>query len=70
MNPFSGFSRDLTEIAAAFIGLATIGLLISNAGGTAQVARAVGDSFGGVLSIATFQGSGFGLKSNVGNVFN
>lgn len=69
MNPFTGLSRDLSEIAAAIIGLATIGLLVSNSKGTAQVASSVGNAFGSVLSIATFQNNGM-LRSNVGNPFN
>jgi hypothetical protein len=68
MNPFSGLSRDLTEIAAAIIGLATIGLLISNASGTSNVVSSVANGFSGVLATATFQGSG--LRSNVGNFAN
>lgn len=70
MNPFTGLTRDLTEIAAALIGVAVIGLLVTNANGTATVAQGVGNAFSGVLSVATFQNGGFGLRSNVGNVFN
>lgn len=69
MNPFSEVMRNGAEIAAAFIGLATIGLLVTNSQGVATAARGVGDAFGGVLSIATFQ-NGFGLRSNVGNFAN
>jgi hypothetical protein len=68
MNPFSGLTRDLTEIAAAIIGLATIGLLVSNASGTSNVVSAVSNGFSGVLATATFQGTG--LRSNVGNFAN
>lgn len=55
MNPVTGLTRDLTEIAAAFIGVAFIGMLIVNAQGTSTVVKAVGQTFAGVLSTATFQ---------------
>lgn len=64
MNPFAGVLRDGTEIAGLFIGLAALGLVITQSQGSATVATAVSQGFSGVLSTATFQ------RSQVGNVFN
>lgn len=68
MNPFQQIVQNGTEIAAAFIGLAALGLLLVNSSGAANVAQGVGSAFSGVLATATFQNTG--LRSNVGNVFN
>lgn len=59
MNPVSGLFRDMSEIAAALISVAFVGMLITNAKGTASVVQAVSSGFSGVLSTATFQRSGY-----------
>lgn len=64
MTFLNGLGRDLTEIAGALIGVAIIGLLVTNASGTAKVVESVSSGFSGVLNTATFQGNKFG------NVFN
>jgi hypothetical protein len=51
----TGVGKDLTEIASLFIGIALIGMLVVHSSGTAEVVKSVGQSFGGVLGIATFQ---------------
>jgi hypothetical protein len=51
--------KDALQIAALFISLATVSVLIVHAQGTATVANAIGHAFGGVLGTATFQ-NGYG----------
>lgn len=55
MNPLGGFGRDITEIASLFIGVAVIGLLLTNSGGFSKDVGAVSAGFSGILSTATFQ---------------
>lgn len=64
MNFIQGAGRDLAEIAALLIGVAFVGMLITNAQGTAAVTNAISQGFSGVLATATFQ------RNNYGNVFN
>lgn len=47
--------RDLTEIAMAFIGVATLALLVSQSEGTARVVGAVTEGFSGLLRTVTLQ---------------
>ena len=51
----TGVGKDLVEIASLLIGVSLIGLLITNASGTATVVSAVSKGFSGALSTATFQ---------------
>lgn len=59
--------REVVEVAAMIIGLATLGLIITRSGNTAQVLNAAGSSFNNLLATATFQNSlgvGFGGMIN------
>lgn len=51
--------RDLVEVAMALISLTLVSMLVSNADKTATVAKAVGGTFGGLLSVASFQGGAY-----------
>lgn len=55
--------RDITEIALALITLATVGVLIVNAQGTATAAQGIMGGFAGLIKAASFQSSGTGLGS-------
>jgi len=64
MNPLEGTGRYLSEIAAALISVAALGLIITNSQGFATATGAVAKGFGSLLSVATFQNNSFA------NVFN
>ena len=51
----TGFGRDLTEIASLLIGVALVGLLVTNASGTSTVVTSVAKGFSDALATATFQ---------------
>lgn len=50
--------RDITEIALALITLATVGVLVVNAQGTATAATGIMGGFAGLIRAASFQGAG------------
>jgi hypothetical protein len=52
----SGLGRDLVEVATLLISLTLISMLVNNAQGTSQVVKTTGDTFGGLLKVASFQG--------------
>ena len=54
--------KNLTEIAALLIGVATITLLINRSGATVSIIKAGGETFNGLLRTVT-------LQSGYGNVF-
>lgn len=62
MNPMGTFGRDVSEIAAAFISVALVALLVSHASGVSTIVTSVGQTFGGLLSTVT-------LQNSYGNVF-
>ena len=51
-------SRDLVEVAMALISLTLVSMLVMNSDKTATVVKASGQTFGGLLSVASFQGGG------------
>ena len=56
------FGKDLTHIAFALIGVATVALLVSHAQETVTIAKGGASAFGGLLGIVT-------LQSNYQNLF-
>lgn len=52
-----GIGRDLTEIAAMFIGVALVALLISRSSDTTAIITAGGNTFNGLLRTVTLQSS-------------
>lgn len=53
------YGRDITQIALAFISVAFVALLVSNAQGTAKVIESAGGTFNGLLRTVTLQ-NGYG----------
>lgn len=51
--------RDLTEIAAMFIGVALVALLVSRSSDTVKIINAGTSGFGGLLRTVTLQ-NGYG----------
>lgn len=47
--------KDITHIAFALIGVATIALIVSHAQDTVTVAKGVGGTFAGLLGVVTLQ---------------
>lgn len=47
--------RDLTEIAMALIGVATLTLLVGQADKSAKLISTTANAFGGLLSVVTLQ---------------
>ncbi len=47
--------KDVFEIAAMFLGIAVLTLLIGRSGDTVKVLKGASDSFGGLLKIVTLQ---------------
>lgn len=53
--------KNLTEIAALLIGVATIALLVGNYKGTTAVINSGAGAFNELLRTVTLQNSGFGM---------
>jgi hypothetical protein len=53
------FGKEISHIAFALIGVATIALLISHSEDTVKVAQGTADAFGGLLRTVTLQ-NGYG----------
>jgi arginine exporter protein ArgO len=52
-----GLGSGIKDIALAMIGVAFVALLVSNATGAANLIKATGDTFTGLLGVVTLQGS-------------
>ncbi len=62
-----GVLKSGTEIAMALIGVATLALLVSQAGGTTKIIESAGNTFQGLLATVTLQngyGNAFGGSYN------
>lgn len=57
-----GIGKDLTQIAFAFISVATIALLVGHSSDTVNIIKAGGSTFNGLLSTVM-------LQSNYNNAF-
>lgn len=57
MNPMGTFGRDVSEIAAALLSVALVALLVSHASGVKTIVESTSNSFAGLLSVVTLQGS-------------
>jgi hypothetical protein len=57
----TGIGENLTAIAGGLLGIALIGLIVSNAKNVSNLVATSGQTFGQVLSIATFQNGGVGV---------